>query len=56
MKKDNLMEMARLNKRDGGQSLFPFDKHKVWVQKADPLRGLANIHVCHLQDGWEIIG
>ena len=47
-------ETARLNKRDGVQSLFPFDKYKVWVQRDDLPCSLANMHVYHLQDGWEI--
>ena len=53
-RREPLLEMARLNKKDGSKSPFPSNKYRLWVQGDNSAHKPPHMHISYSQDGWEI--
>jgi len=49
-----LVEMAKLNLKDGGKSEFPSNSFRVWVQGENSPNKPPHIHISNTQEGYEI--
>ena len=49
-----LLEMAKLNLKDGGESEFPENAYRVWVQGENSPNKPAHMHIHNIQEEWTI--
>lgn len=54
MSREPLMEMAKLNMKDGGTSLFPSNTYNIIVQGDNSPNKPPHIHVISKQEGYNI--
>ena len=53
-RKTMIAEMAKINLKDGGDSEFPSNAYRVWVQGDNSPHKPPHMHIKSIQEGWII--